>query len=86
MSKIVFRSQYHINPTTAPEAVLRSTKVDNVSGTIAVTVDYVATDGTVLSSSVLKMDSAAVKTWIANHEATILSMVLTRLGVSGTVS
>lgn len=75
-------------PIDKPATTLKITHavVDFVGNAIHAHAQMVDADGNVVAHRTLVLDSAAVKTWIANQENTLLNALMTKLVVSGTIA
>ena len=86
MAQATFDSPFTLNPVQATGAVIRSTKVDHVARTVSVTFDLVRADGTVVEGRNVKLEGAAVQTWITNQESALLTRLLAKMGITGTIA
>lgn len=85
MAQITLSAPLTLNPTTATKLVVRSTTIEHGAKVISIQVDMVDADGAIVEQRTVQASGAAVATWIANQEATIVARLLAKLGVTGTI-
>lgn len=86
MAKIVLDNVLTVDPQNIKELRHVMTEIDPVKKEIRVTVDIIALSGRPMGQRTFHADGPAVETYIANQEGTILGRILTKLGVTGTIS
>lgn len=86
MAEATLSQPLTLNPTQATKLVLVSATPEFAAGVMHITFDMFAANGTLIERRTITADGAAVKTWVANAEATIYTRLLAKLGVNGVVT
>lgn len=85
MSTVSLDSPLVLNPQQAATLRLERTTIEHDAKVVQIQVALVAANGTILERRTVQAGGAAVQTWIANQEATILGRLLATMGVTGTI-
>ena len=86
MAQVTLDAPLTLNPLAATRIVLRHSVIEHGPNVVQVAFDLVDANGAVLEQRRLTLTGAAIQTWIANQESTLLTRLLNRLGVTGTIT
>jgi hypothetical protein len=86
MPQALLSAPLPVNPEQATRIVLRSSLLEHGANAMLVTFDLVNASGAVVESRALTLSGAAITTWFATNEPILVQRLLTRLGLSGTIS
>lgn len=75
-----------LDPTQATVLVVDSFQADPQAGMLTVVYRLVDSSGNTVARRTATSNASSVQTWIANNTATIYNALLSKLGVTGTVT
>ena len=86
MAQANLNSPLVLNPAQAVTLRLERTTIDHNARVVHIHVSLLSSEGALLESRTIQADGAQIQTWITNQENLILTRLLARLGVTGTIS
>lgn len=86
MAQVTLDAPLTLDPTQATRIVLRGARLNFSNNSIDVVVEFVDASGNIRETRVIPADGAQVATYVGNQANTILTRLLAKLGVTGTIS
>lgn len=86
MAKATLTNPIVVDPRTGNEVHMRTTEVDHQGNAVGITAEMRDAQGTILMSKSFQFRSAAVTAWIRSIEPDALNLVLSAMGVTGTIA